>query len=101
MLLYWWITWSSVLVNTQQVEDAASKVQAAGKASGGEQEGDISDEDDDDDDVSSMVRTSLEMEYVTAIDSLGTAVDEFCTFKSTLESEYLLISPNSINNVIV
>ena len=85
------------------MEDAASKVQAAGKASGGEQEGDISDEDDDDDDddVSSMVRTSLEMEYVTAIDSLGTAVDEFCTFKSTLESEYLLISPNSINNVIV
>lgn len=65
----------------QQVEDAASKVQAAGK-------GNVAEEDEvsDDDDVSSLVRTSLEMEYVTAIDSLDTSVDEFYIFKSTLES---------------
>ena len=81
------------------MEDAASKVQAAGKASG-EQEDDISD-DDDDDDMSSMVRTSLEMEYATAIDSLDTSVDEFCIFKVTLESEYLPISDFYCGNVIM
>ena len=67
------------------MEDAASKVQAAGKGGGATDEEEIS--DDDDDDMSSTVRTSLEMEYVTAIDSLDTLVDEFYTFKTTLESE--------------
>ena len=76
-----------VLIDTQQVEveDAASKVQAAGK--GGFTEDDEVSEDDDDDDMSSLVRTSLEMEYSTAIDSVDTAVDEFYTFKTTLESK--------------
>ena len=77
-------------MHTQQVEDAASKVQAAGK-------GNVAEEDEvsDDDDVSSLVRTSLEMEYVTAIDSLDTSVDEFYIFKSTLESEcHPIISPS-------
>ena len=66
-------------------------MQSAGKASGDQQqEEDDEISDDDDDDMSSMVRTSLEMEYSTAIDSLDTAVDEFCTFKLTLESECVL-----------
>ena len=78
-----------VLINAQQVEDAAGKVQAAGKGSSTTEDDEISDDDDDDDDddVSSLVRTSLEMEYVTAIDSVDTSIDEFYTFKTTLESE--------------
>ena len=66
------------------MEDAASKVQAAGKGSSTTEDDEVS--DDDDDELSSLVRTSLEMEYVTAIDSLDTSVDEFYTFRTTLES---------------
>lgn len=76
--------YSCVLINAQQVEDAASKVQAAGKGGSTTEDDELS---DDDDELSSLVRTSLEMEYVTAIDSVDTSVDEFCTFRTTLESE--------------
>ena len=70
------------------MEDAASKVQAASKGSSTEDDELSEDDDDDDDDMSSLVRTSLEMEYSTAIDSVDTSVDEFYTFKTTLESEF-------------
>ena len=80
------VIYSCVLINAQQVEDAASKVQAAAKGGSTTEDDELS---DDDDEMSSLVRTSLEMEYVTAIDSVDTAVDEFYTFKTTLESESL------------
>ena len=88
------IMWCHVLINAQQVDNAAGKVQAASKGGGTDQEDELSDDDDDDDDdddMSSLVRTSLEMEYATAIDSADTAVDEFYTFKSTLESWCLYV----------
>ena len=84
----------SVLINAQHVEDAASKVQAAGKSSSTGEDDEIS--DDEDDELSSLVRTSLEMEYATAIDSVDTPVDEFYTFKTTLESELTVIPPRFV-----
>ena len=60
-------------------------MQAAGKGGSTTEDDELS--DDDDDELSSLVRTSLEMEYVTAIDSVDTSIDEFYTFRTTLESE--------------
>jgi len=74
----------------QQVETAASKVQSAATTSADvlvQEEEEESDDEDDDDDLSS-VRTTLELEYTTAIDSVDTVADEFFTFKTTLESEF-------------
>ena len=85
-----WLLLACVVIDAQQVEDAASKVQAASKGSSTEDD-ELSEDDDDDDDMSSLVRTSLEMEYSTAIDSVDTSVDEFYTFKTTLESEFLTL----------
>ena len=70
------------------MESAASKVQSAATASADVlvQEEEEEESSDDDDDLSS-VRTALELEYATAIDSVDTATDEFYTVKTTLESE--------------
>ena len=71
----------------QQVETAANKVQSAATTSADALVQEEEEESDDDDDDLSSVRTTLELEYATAIDSVDTATDEFYTFKTTLESK--------------
>lgn len=78
------------------METAANKVQSAATTSADALVQEEEEESDDDDDDLSSVRTTLELEYATAIDSVDTATDEFYTFKTTLESK---LDTNQILNM--